>query len=118
MEAERQNDMEEQVRWRNRIFHYLDWLFRKDANAGADFAGLQVHTPSMWFNTPRYPSLAHHSYLCQDRLFRISLHDAAPLSKESHLPTTAALAKLMHPVTKCFCSASCPQGAPCQDKDY
>lgn len=47
MEAERQNDMEEQERWRKRIFHYLDWLFRKDSNAGADFAGLQVPTPSM-----------------------------------------------------------------------
>lgn len=41
-EAERQNDAAEAERWRKRIFHYLDWLFRKDANAGADFAGLQV----------------------------------------------------------------------------
>lgn len=41
-EAERQNDAGEQERWRKRIFRYLDWLFRRDANAGADFAGLQV----------------------------------------------------------------------------
>ena len=41
-EAERQNNAAEAERWRKRIFHYLDWLFRKDANAGADFAGLQV----------------------------------------------------------------------------
>lgn len=43
-EAERQNDVEEQEQWRKRIFRYLDWLFRRDANAGADFAGLQVRS--------------------------------------------------------------------------
>lgn len=123
MEAERQNDMQEQERWRKRIFHYLDWLFRKDANAGADVAGLQVHTPFMWLNAPCYPSIADHSYQCQDRLFQLATSRSTcmmqlPSQRESHLLTTAALAKLMHPVTKCFCSASCPQEAPCQDKDH
>ncbi len=69
MEAERQNDMEEQERWRKRIFHYLDWLFRKDANAGADFAGLQVHTPSMCSNASCHPSTSDpFLHMLQDRL--------------------------------------------------
>lgn len=41
-EARRTGDEAEAELWRKRIFYYLDWLFQADANAGADFAGLQV----------------------------------------------------------------------------
>ena len=35
-------DPGERELWRKRLFYYLDWLFQKDSNAGAEFAGLQV----------------------------------------------------------------------------
>jgi hypothetical protein len=35
-------DAEERGAWRKRLFYYLDWLFQKDASAGAEFAGLQA----------------------------------------------------------------------------
>ena len=41
-EARRKGDEKETELWRKRIFYYLDWLFQKDSNAGADFAGQQV----------------------------------------------------------------------------
>ncbi|BDA42740.1 Vacuolar protein sorting-associated protein 41 homolog [Coccomyxa sp. Obi] len=41
-EARSTGNEEEAGLWRKRIFYYLDWLFQKDANAGADFAGVQV----------------------------------------------------------------------------
>lgn len=41
-EARRKGDEKEAELWRKRIFYYLDWLFQKDSNAGADFAGQQV----------------------------------------------------------------------------
>jgi hypothetical protein len=33
---------EARQRWRRRLHHYLDWLFQKDSQLGADFAELQV----------------------------------------------------------------------------
>ena len=38
-------DPAERELWRKRLFYYLDWLFQKDSNAGAEFAGLQVRQP-------------------------------------------------------------------------
>ena len=39
---EEAGDPAEREVWRKRLFYYLDWLFQKDSNAGAEFAGLQV----------------------------------------------------------------------------
>jgi hypothetical protein len=33
---------EEAERWRKRLHHYLDWLFRKDSTAAPEFHMLQV----------------------------------------------------------------------------
>jgi hypothetical protein len=35
-------DGEARQRWRRRLHHYLDWIFQKDSQLGADFAELQV----------------------------------------------------------------------------
>ena len=39
---EEAGDADEREAWRKRLFYYLDWLFQRDANAGAEFAGLQA----------------------------------------------------------------------------
>ena len=41
-EAVQRRDHAEARQWRKRLHHYLDWLFRADQAAAADFAELQV----------------------------------------------------------------------------
>ena len=39
-------DADEREAWRKRLFYYLNWLFQRDATAGAEFAGLQARAPA------------------------------------------------------------------------
>ena len=40
--AGRAAEGEHRQRWRRRLHHYLDWLFHKDSQQGAEFAELQA----------------------------------------------------------------------------
>ena len=44
-------DHAEARQWRKRLHHYLDWLFRADQTAAADFAELQVSRCTAWLDS-------------------------------------------------------------------